>query len=143
MKHRLDLGRAQFYRSQPRSVRIARAARNILNPGPEARCRHNHETQMNAPVLPPRPRRPITVYVRDDVLDQLDLLVTLLPDAPNRSRLIESFLEMQIGLLLNPTEALPLVLEGVLNTITQEAMAEIDAWRVPGLDPETEAAGNA
>lgn len=79
---------------------------------------------MTKPLLRPRTRRATTVFLSDAMLDQLDSLVAILPDAPNRSRLIKSFLEMQLALLLNPTVALPLFLEGFHANLMAVANAE-------------------
>lgn len=79
---------------------------------------------MTQPLLRPRTRRATTVFLSDAMIDQLDSLVHILPDAPNRSRLIESFLEMQLALLLNPTVALPLFLEGFHANLIAVAEAE-------------------
>lgn len=92
---------------------------------------------MTTPVLPPRQRRGVTVYMNDATLDKLDSLVAVLPDVPNRSRLIEDFVELQIALLLDPAMALGPFIEGILDNMTREALAEISEWRVPDLETET------
>lgn len=75
--------------------------------------------------LSDRPSRQCTVILADEDLEKLDALCSALGEA--RSSLMRSFIQMGTELMMDPVNALPMLMDGIIANAEALAALQVDA----------------